>query len=281
MNNISVYQYFDYRLYLKDYFSVRKKVDPKFSHRYLSRRIGLTSPNFIMMVMQGKRNLTRTLASKLSAEFKHDSKEMEYFECIVDFTQADTLDEKNRLFNKLSELRCTSDVGMIEKNQYDYYTNWYNPVIRELVTDSDFNNDFKKLAARTLPRITEPQAKRSLKLLLKLNLIRLDKTTYRQNAPLISTGPQVSSLVIANYHRTMAQQAAEAMNTTSKEERDMTSCTISLSKVGFDNVRETIAECRRKVMEIAGAETSSERVYQMNFHLFPVSGKFQTSNDME
>jgi hypothetical protein len=77
---INIYRYTDYREYLKAYFSERKRNDTKFSHRYLSRRLGLASPNFIMMVMQGKRNITQQMAFRISTEFKLDPKETEYFE---------------------------------------------------------------------------------------------------------------------------------------------------------------------------------------------------------
>lgn len=281
MEAINVYHYVDYRQYLKDYFEERKKNDPKFSHRYLSRRLGLKSPNFIMMVMQGKRNLTSALAFSITEEFKLDKKEAEYFECMVSFTQAERIIEKDRYFIRMMELRRKSDVSRIEECQYEYYSNWYNPVIRELVTSTDFKEDFKQLAAEIHPGITEAMAKHSVNLLLTLGLLRKVGTNYVQNSALISTGPQVSSLAIANFHRIMAQKAADAIDLIPKEERDMTSCTINLSSEGFEKTREVISECRMKIMEIAEAETTVHRVYQVNLQLFPVSGRNKTKKKKE
>jgi len=267
----TIFIYTDYREYLKAYFDKRKKNDPKFSHRYLSRRLGLTSPNFIMMVMQGKRNLTRTLRFRISEEFHHLPKEAEYFECMVCFTQAKNIREKDLYFNKMARLRQKTDVNKIEERQYEYYANWFNPVIRELITHPDFKGDPVWLAKKILPRISSSQAKNAVELLLELGLIENKNSTYSQNSKLISTGPQVTSLALANFHRSMAKKAAEAMDTIPREERDMTACTINLSKKGFEDVRDVIADCRKKILKIAGAETTTQRVYQMNFHLFPVS----------
>jgi uncharacterized protein (TIGR02147 family) len=276
MSTINVYQYTDYRQYFKAYFDDRKKNDSKFSHRYLSRRLGLTSPNFIMMVMQGKRNLTRALAFKISEEFKHDPKEAEYFECMIGFAQAETVSEKDRYFNRITELRRKTDVDKIEESQYEYYSNWYNLAVRELVTYPDFKGEPKWLAKKVLPRITEAQAKHSLVLLLKLGLIQKKAEAYSRRSAIISTGPQVSSLAVANFHRTMAQRAAEAIDIIPKEERDMTACTVNISQKGFEQIKEALAECRRRVMAIAETDTPAERVYQINFHLFPVSAKDKT-----
>ncbi|MCX7725420.1 MAG: TIGR02147 family protein [Chitinispirillaceae bacterium] len=284
METISIYKYLDYRKYLKDYFCTRKKIDPKFSHRYLSRRLGLSSTNFILMVMQGKRNLTLKLVHKISEVFNHDQREAEYFECLVNFNQSDTLNEKNRFFKRIMEMCRRTDLWKIEESQYEYYSNWYNLVIRELVTSPDFRDNFKWLAKKILPNITESQAKKSVKLLINLGLINKNSNGYNQSYPLISTGPQVSSLAVANFHRTMAQLAAEAISKISKEKRDMTSCTISLSKEGFERVKDAIAECRKKIMEIAGKDISTDimyKVYQINFHLFPISEEYKNNKIKE
>lgn len=273
MATINVYQYTDYREYLKAYFENRKKNDPKFSHRYLARRLGLSAPNFIMMVMQGKRNLTRQLAFRISEEFGHNPKEAEYFECMVGFAQAETTTEKDRYFTSMMTLRKASDIDKIEESQYAYYSNWYNLVVRELVTYPDFKGDFNWLAKKIHPPITPVQAKRSVELLLKLGLIGEKGKTYVRKSALISTGPQVLSLAVSNFHRIMAQHAADAIDIIPKEERDMTACTVNISQKGFEHIKEALAECRRKVMAIAEADTPTERVYQVNFHLFPLSVK--------
>lgn len=273
MDNINVYQFTNYREYLKAYFEERKKHDPKFSHRYLSRRLGLSSPNFIMMVMQGKRNLTRSLAFKISQEFNHDENEAEYFESIVGFAQAKTNKEKDRYFQKIISMRRNCNVEKIEEHQYEYYSHWYNLAIRELVTYREFKDDFKWLAKKLFPPITLSQAKRSVELLLKLGLIKKKGTSYVRSSPLISTGPEVTSLAIVNFHRTMAEMAAASLDTVPRDERDITACTVNISEKGVAEIKKTIAECRKKVLSIAEADIPADRVYQINFQVFPISAK--------
>jgi uncharacterized protein (TIGR02147 family) len=273
MGTINIYQFTDYREYLTAYYNERKKTDAKFSHRYLSRRLGLSSPNFIMLVMQGKRNLTRPLAFKIYEEFKHNSKEAEYFESLVGFAQAETTSEKDRYFSRMIALRKTTDVDKIDERQYEYYSNWYNLAVRELVTYSDFKGDFNWLAKKVFPPITPVQAKRSVELLLKLGFIQKKGKVYSRKSALITTGPAVTSLAVANFHRTMAQRASAAMDIIPKEERDMSACTVNISQKGFERIKEAVDECRKKVLEIAGADIPAERVYQVNFHVFPISAK--------
>lgn len=271
---VKVYDFVNYRDYLKSYFEDRKKWDSKFSHRYISRRLGLSSPNFILMVIQGKRNLTPSLAFKLSEELKIKDKEAEYFENMVGFLQAKTSKEKDKYFNRLMLLRRnTNNAAKIEEYQYEYYSNWYNLAVRELVTYPDFKGDYKWLAKKVSPPITPSQAKRSVELLLKLGLIKKKGKSYIRSSPVISTGAEVSSLAIVNFHKKMSEIAAHSLDTAPRDERDITSCTINISEGDIKIIKEIIADCRKKILSIAKESDPADRVYQINFQAFPITAK--------
>jgi uncharacterized protein (TIGR02147 family) len=271
MAAINIYKHTDYRAYLRAWFEERKKSDPKFSHRYLCRRLGLTSPNFIMLVMQGKRSISRSLAFRISEEFKHSARETEYFESMVGFAQAKTMSEKDRYFSRMMGLRKTTSVEKIDESRYRYYSNWYNVVVRELATSPLFKGDYNWLAKNVRPVITPSQARRSIELLLKLGFIRKKGKDFVHSSAMISTGPEVTSLAVANFHKTMAGLAAEAVNAIRKEDRDMTACTVYISQKGFEEIIKAVAECRKKVLAIAETDEPVDRVYQINFQVFPVS----------
>jgi uncharacterized protein (TIGR02147 family) len=71
----------------------------------------------------------------------------------------------------------------------------------------------------------------------------------------------------------MAERGAAAMDYVKKEERDITACTVNISEQGFDEIKKAVAECRRRVMAIAEADSPAERVYQVNLQVFPLSAK--------
>ena len=268
---VNIFEYTDYREYLKSYFAERKKKDPKFSHRWLSQKLDLATSNFIMLVMQGKRNLNRSLCFKISEVFKHSRKEAAYFENMVNFIQAKNNKEKDLYFSRMMSLRKNLKVDKIEEWQYEYYTNWYNPVIRELVTNPDFNGDANTLAKTLVPAITPTQAKRSLGLLLKLGLIKKKGKRYIQNSPFISTGPEVNSLAVVNFHRKMGELAIESLDRIPKNERNITASTVYISQKAFDTIRNKIEDFRKEILELVDSNTEDERVYQLNFQIFPVS----------
>lgn len=269
----SIFQFICYQDYLKEYFGSRKKADPKFSHRFLSKRLGLTSPNFIMMVMQGKRKLTREMANKISQEFKLSKKESEYLECMVEFSRTESAREKDRYFSRMMELRKNTNVNKLVDYQYEFYAKWYNLPVRELATYPEFKGNYSWLAKKVSPPITPGQAKDSIGLLLKLGLIKKKGNGFVRGSALVTTGPEVSSVAVSNFHRTMAQLGSAAVDTVPKDERDITACTVNISAKGFEGIKEAIAECRKKVLSIAEDDMPAYRVYHINFHMFPVSTK--------
>ena len=53
----NIYNFSDYRDFLKDRYRQLKEADPVFSFRHFSKQAGFGSPNYLKLVMDGKRNL--------------------------------------------------------------------------------------------------------------------------------------------------------------------------------------------------------------------------------
>jgi uncharacterized protein (TIGR02147 family) len=268
---INIFDYTDYRLYLRTYFDERKKTDASFSHRWLAQRLELATSNFIMLVMQGKRNMTSRLCFKLSEVLKHSKKEADYFENLVGFNQSKTSKEKDLYFSRIMALRKNLKVDKIAEWQYEYYSGWHHPVIRELVASPIYSGDPALLAKMLLPSITPQQAKQSIALLEKLGIIERRGKQYVQTSPLLTTGPEVNSLAVANFHQNMGRLAIEALDRIPREERNISSSTIFITRETFDAIRKRIEEFRKELLGLAEAGQQGERVYQLNFQLFPVS----------
>ena len=252
-------------------FNEHKKLNHTFSHRFVASRLGLSTSNFLWLVMQGKRNLNPSLCLKLSELFKHTPKESDYFENMVNFAQAKTHREKDRHFTRMVDLRKNSNVGRIEERHYTYLSNWYNAVVRELVTQKDFKKDYNTLAKRVRPRITESQARKSVELLLELGFIKEKGGRYVQSTPIVSTGPEVTSLAATNFHRTMGHLAIESLDSLGKDERNITACLVGLSRESYKKAVDAITECRSRILAIAEDEKEPAQVFGVNFQCFPVS----------
>ena len=270
-----IYEYMDYREYLRNQFDERKRTHACYSYRLFSLKAGFKSPNFLKLVIDGDRNLTKESVYKVVKAFSLNKREAEYFENLVFLNQSKTLEEKNIYLSRVVRYRSKIDSRTMEESELQYYSKWYNPVIRELVTATDFKGDYKKLGMSVIPSISAAEAEKSVELLLKLNFInRNDFGTYKMTSISLTTGPQVRSVAVANYHKEMMKLASESIERVPSCERDISSVTFNLSDVNLKVAIEKIQLLRREIMELAEVENKSPRVTQLNLQLFPLSVNF-------
>jgi uncharacterized protein (TIGR02147 family) len=141
---VRILDYMNYREYLRDFFKEKKRELRFYSYRLFSLKAGLRSPNFLKLVIKGERNLSKQSVYKFSKALSLSKKETDYFENLIFFNQSKTLDEKNFFLSRIMEYRDSCDPCKIEETEYDDYSHWYNPVIRELVGTADFKGDFRR-----------------------------------------------------------------------------------------------------------------------------------------
>ena len=270
----NIYDYMDYRAFLNDMFRFRKQKDRYFSYRYFSGKAGFSSPNFLKLVIDGKRNLTNTSIAKVAKGFGFSKQERESFETLVFLNQAKDHEEKNYYLKKVMSIKGYNNVRKIEKKSYEYFSKWYNLAIREIVMFGGRNFTSEQIAAALNPKITPREADKAINLLLELGLIKKDKDgLWEQSDPALSTGPEVQSLAIANLHREMLKLASESLERYPANERDITALTLRVNSGGMEELKRRITQFRKELLESALVEEDTDQVIQINIQAFPLTDK--------
>ncbi len=268
----SVYEYVDYRAFMRDHFAASKAALPQYSFRYLARKAGFTSSNFLKLVMDGARNLGPQAIEKVARAMKLDAHGAEFFAQLVALNQAQTVAERNRAFERVAANRRFRAARKLDGPLFEYLTRWYYPAIRELAARSDFVDDPAWIAAQVQPPIEARQAKAALETLLKLGLLvrATDGKVERGDASL-TTGHEVRSVVIPAYHLQMIEQAAKAVERVRPEERDVSALTVCIRESSLADLKAKIHRFREEMMDRCDSEEAPERVYQLCIQLFPLS----------
>jgi uncharacterized protein (TIGR02147 family) len=269
---VNIFTYLDYRQFLKDKFKELKSTRKSFSHRAFAKMAGFSSSNFVMLVMQGKRNLSSEAIQKVAKGLKLKKAEAEFFENLVRFNQASGDDEKNFYYSRISSNRQYAKSKPLEKGQFDYYSNWYIPAIREMVLLEDFKEDPEWIAQKLSPQITAREAEAALKLLLDLGLLVRDKSgKLIQEDRHISSGDEVSSLAVKNFQRDMIEKAAASIDATPAKLREIGSVTFAVKKEKLAEAKRMIREFRSKLSGFLAEEEKADAVYQFNLQVFNLS----------
>jgi len=276
----NIFNYHDYRGFLKDYTSYKRKAVKGFSLRGVSRRAGFTAHNFVGLVIKGQRNLGSTSIRKLSKAIGLTGDESEYFENMVLMNQSISHDEKNHFYRRMSASKKYLEVHQLQRDQYEFYSKWHYTVIFEMVGLPGFRENAEWIANRCEPKIGEDEAQKTIELLLRIGLIDRDEDgILNQVEPHLATPHEVGHLNVANFHREMISRAADAIESVPADQRDISSITMALTPNKFEAAKKKIQSFRRELHALLAtpAEDIEQAIYQINFQLFNLSDVEETN----
>ena len=268
----SLFEYIDYRKYLDSFYQHKKKSARAFSYRYFAQKAGIHSPSFLKEVIDGKRNLSRRMIEKFSRGLGLSEKESLYFRNLVLFNQSATSSEKQEYYGNLRAMFGTVKETVLNTDQYDYFANWYTPVVRELICQYNFNDNYKQIASMLVPQILPSEAREAVKLLLRLKMVRRDGAgNYRQTDTAISADNSILSMAMRSFAKTMIEHSRDAIDTIDWRIRHISTVTVGISPATFDVLNAEIEAFKDRMKRIVNRDNVNNQVYQMNISLFPVT----------
>lgn len=271
---LNIFEYVDYRFFLTDYIGFQKKSNKNFSHRAFAQKAGLSS-SLLNDILSKRQNLTTQAMNKYAVAMELTSKEIAYFEALVEFNNADCNADKNRFFGEMVRLRGRSAVKFLDSQQYEYFSNWYNPVVRELMVHVGLGDDPEAISSMIVPSVSPARIRRSIELLKELGLVyQSSDGLWHASDKVISSEYQIQSVALKNYHTSMLDRARESLDYHTSEEREFQGLTISASRATLQHIKERIRKFTDELLGMAAAENEkAEEVYQINIQVFPFSHK--------
>lgn len=268
---LNIFEYLDYRQYLKDFYDNERKNKPWFSYRYISSKVKL-NPGYIVKVFQGKVHLGIKNIGSFADFMMLSEKEREYFSELLHFGRAKNEDEIEQRFERLQSIKGVT-FRTVADNKSDFFTQWYHMAIRSLISIYPFDGkDYRKLASMLSPKITAQEARESIELLERLNIItRNEDGLYRVTEQFISTGEKWTAAVIRNYQKKNVELSLSAIDMHNKELRDISSVTMTIRMENIDVLRKKIQQFRQELLLISQNEENDDAVVQLNIQLFPVA----------
>ena len=272
---ISVFATTDYRLFLKEAYAFLKSSTPYFSFRYFAKKAHLASPALLKMVMEGKRNLSLNTIDKFICGFGLKGLEADYFKRLVLYNQAKTVAQKNRHFVQLRKLMEKRKIHQLSLQEYDYFSNWFVPVIREMIPCKGFEPQPAKIADFLFNEITPNEVREALLLLRKLKLATPNKkgglSTTKAH---LQTDDSITHLALKNYHRDLIEQAKKSIDRSKPEEREIQALTLSIDPKKIPLAKKKIQDFIVEMRDILrGGEPT--QVYQLSLQFYNITqGKF-------
>lgn len=267
---VDIFAYTDFRKFLADAWTERKAADKRFSHRAIATRAGFASSAFFGRILSGDANLTPTAALRLAEVFRLDRTETRYFEHLVLFDQARSQEERALFLDRIVAWR-KGRVPQLESDQIEFCENWWVVVMREVLDLVESVGDAKALAKILRPAITTSQAKHALEVLERLKLIEKNpQGVWRKTEAILTTG-NLEAAAIETFRKDTLRLASEAIDRFPREDRSISTLTVTLSPATFERLRDRFRHLRREILDMAREDREADRVIQVNIQAFPLA----------
>lgn len=268
ISKLNVFMYFDYREYIRDVLETLQKKG--LSLRAIQEDAGLSGSAFFSRILDGSRPLSSTNAKTIAKAWQMDEEASQYFLDLVNFGNERDVDRREALLKKLLSVRSRNKEFALQDSTLKFFSKWYYPVLRDLLPLLPAGITAEKIGRMFTPVLRAPQVQSGIDYLTEAGFIEIEKDgSYRVTSPIVATPPRVRSTILRKYHLKNLEINAQVYDDFTSDDRSITSVTCSLSKEGFEKVREEIATLRERILAIAREDKSPDRVCHVGFQLVP------------
>lgn len=165
--------YTDYRRFLKDFYEFKRASDPQsirpYSYAHFSAAADIKSPNYLKMIIEGKRNLSKSMVAKFAKALQLTRAETDEFEVLVLYGQAADALEKNRYLKSLSELRVKRKIenGELDGQAWSKVPSWVAFALQALAEQKGVEFTAQNLRQILGGRATVDEIQRTLDMMIK------------------------------------------------------------------------------------------------------------------
>jgi len=273
----SIYGYTNYREYLAAFYQARKESRRGYSYRQFSQQAGFTSPNFLKLVIEGKRNLSPQSVEQFIEALGLSVPMSAYFRCLVSLNQSQNDEEKLELFQKLTQLTPITRRYELEADAMEYIQHWIYPVLREMVSIGEFRDDPYWIERRLNGRTDIREIAHALTFLRTRGFIIKDANGFwKVKDDIVISADEVRSLAIRSYHRHALEQAITMLEDLPINQREYGALIFHVPEESLGELKQKMKDIRADLHKWAmmkAKENPEAIVVQLNFQMFPQSKK--------
>lgn len=242
-------RYTSYREFLKDYFQYKKQLRSGFSYRQFSNLVGLKSPNYLQLVIQGKRNMTEETGLQVATALRLSKNEAKHFEALIRLDNAMTIDDKVKAQKNLHASLKRLLSRYVDHDARDIISKWYHLLIREMVSLVDFEPSGAYISQRLQGIISPEEAETSFQFLMKSGYIQYAEGRYIQADPILDTGVDIfNHTFMQEYHAQTLKVWSQNIDKLGYQNQELGLVNIPISKKHLPELQNKIRQFQDEIM---------------------------------
>jgi uncharacterized protein (TIGR02147 family) len=263
-----IFDYLDYREYLKDAYEERKAETPAYSYRIMADSFGLY-PSNIFRILHGQSHLPARCQSRAVEELGLSGRGADYFLLLIAYARERSSTARKDLLCKAMALRDVSRRDL-EERELGYFRHWWVASVRALLEITRGRAVGHELASCLVPPVEEAKILEALELLKELGLVKRASSGRLLPAEAhLTAGGEAKAVAVRNFQKQILSLASEALERVPMGERDVSTLTLSIDESAFREIRDLLRECRRSIQKRVEQSVTPDRVMQLAMAFFP------------
>lgn len=275
-------QFVDFREYLGAFYEYQKSTTKSrlrpYSYSDFSAAADIKSPNYLKLIIEGKRNLSADMCSRFSRAIKHSKSQEKEFRLLVEYCQEKDPHRRTQNLKELSEFRAKKSLktGEINQQAWDQVSNWLVWVLYAMVDQKGVEFTPASILKLLRGQVNESQVQKAMDNLLKTEDIKINKETHEatKTSTNLSGIDDVPKELIRKLQSELIYIGLESLHKHGPHEREISGFTLAMTEKEFEWVRFELRKLRKQIQKeisMKREQTQGDRVYQVNMQLFPLT----------
>jgi len=266
-----VYQFDDFRAFLKECFEEKVRVEGKYSQRQFARDAGFTNPGYYNDVLKGFKPLSENAVEKMAEVFGLKPNETEFLKLLTLYGQARTADLKSRWYKLILARRNRSRFTRLNPAMSRYYQDYRYALVRGAIEILDFRGDYAELAGFLDPPVPVANVKTLVRDLCEWGLVQQDSAGRYRTTQSIVEPPETLMGMSRAMNLEWLALAREGLGRLPRERRYVSTMVVNISERLHAEIQEMIEKFREEVFRKVEADTDPTRIQQLTLAYVPRS----------
>ncbi len=276
---VEIFEYQNYRQYLSDYYSEAKRLKPHFSFRSFAMKAKLNSPNYLKLVIDGKRRITEAQIPKFVTGLSLKNYEASYFIGMVNLENTPTEEMRTYYANQLRHLKKISKASpqILDENIQEQLSHWEIWLLREYFQIPNISIHPEQILKNFIFPTQKEKIQNSLETLLKLGLLERSDSGIRATQSILIMGDKIKSEALKNLHKEYLDLAKESIDKVPKSDRRLAGLTLALKKSDFEQISKQFLKYISDLNKAHSETQNPEEIYHLEFAFFPLTQNRRSS----
>ncbi len=266
---LSIFHYESASQFLRESWEQKKETNPSFSIRAWAKSLEMSSHSALHKILNGKRSVPRKYIRSFSKSLSLSTREVIYFETLVNLEKAKTLEEKESCHERLKVLYPKTPLKAVEIEAYKCLKDPLHFIILEMTEIKNFELNSRWIKKHLRFKATIKQIEKAIERLLQLELLKEENGVYRKVYSNLTSTHDIDDQSAKYYHKQISELAAEQVFIQAPLEREFNAFCMNMRKEDLKKAKQLIREFADNfIQEIEAPYQEGDDTYQLNLQFF-------------